>query len=71
MREYNRLSAVLTEQMAAHRLSAREVSNLAGIDLSTMRRFVNGRYRSTSVRNLVVLARMFGYSLADFLDTIA
>lgn len=70
MRVYNHLPTVLTVQMAARGLSTRDLSCQTGIDLSTVRRLLNGRYQSTSVRNLAALARLFDCPLASFLDQI-
>ncbi len=65
MRIYSHLPAVLTVQMAERGLSCQ-----TGIDLSTVRRLLNGRYQSTSVRNLAALARLFNCPLSSFLDQI-
>lgn len=70
MRIYSHLPAVLTVKMAERGLSTRDLSCQTGIDLSTVRRLLNGRYQSTSVRNLAALARLFNCPLSSFLDQI-
>lgn len=52
-------------------MTAAELSRQTGIDAGILRSILNGKRKSISTRNVFLLARHFGLSMQQFIDSIS
>ena len=71
MRTYEHAAAVLSQWLAARDMSAADFSRELGIDAGIVRAILTGRRKSISTRNLYLIARFFGVSMQQLVDTIS
>lgn len=71
MREYERAASVMSQWLRDHGMTAAELSRQTGIDAGILRSILSGKRKSISTRNLFLLARHFGLSMQQLIDTIS
>lgn len=71
MREYERAASVMSQWLRDHGMTAAELSRQTGIDAGILRSILSGKRKSISTRNLFLLARYFGLSMQQLIDTIS
>ena len=71
MRSFKAAPEVLSAWMDARKLTAAELSRQTGIDAGILRSILNGKRKSISTRNVFLLARHFGLSMQQFIDSIS
>lgn len=71
MRSFKAAPEVLSAWMAERQLTAAELSRQTGIDAGILRSILNGKRKSISTRNVFLLARHFGLSMQQFIDSIS
>ena len=71
MREYDRAGIVMSQWLRDHGMTAADLSRQTGIDAGILRSILSGKRKSISTRNLLLLARYFGLSMRQFIDTIS
>lgn len=71
MREYERAASVMSQWLRDHGMTAAELSRQTGIDAGILRSILKGKRKSISTRNVFLLARHFGLSMQQFIDSIS
>lgn len=71
MREYDRAGTVMSQWLRDHGMTAADLSRQTGIDAGILRSILSGKRKSISTRNLLLLARYFGLSMRQLIDTIS
>lgn len=71
MRRYEKAAATLGTWMQQRSLGAGQLARQTGIDTGILRRILSGRQREISTRNMLALARFFGISLQELMDTLS
>lgn len=71
MRSFKAAPEVLSAWMDERKLTAAELSRQTGIDAGILRSILNGKRKSISTRNVFLLARHFGLSMQQFIDSIS
>ena len=71
MREYDRAGIVMSQWLRDHGMTAADLSRQTGIDAGILRSILSGKRKSISTRNLLLLARYFGLSMRQLIDTIS
>ena len=71
MRSYKHAAQALGKLMDEKNLTAAELSRQTDIDAGILRNILTGRKTGISTRNIMILARYFGYSMQDLIDLFA
>ena len=71
MRTFEKAAPVLSAWMQTRQMTAAELSRQTGIDAGILRSILNGKRKSISTRNVFLLARHFGLSMQQFIDSIS
>lgn len=71
MQKCENAAAVLSKLMEERGLTAAELSRQTGIDAGILRNIMCGRKTSVSTRNIVILARFFGFSMEELINKFA
>lgn len=70
MRIYENAALVLTEWLSEHEMTPAQFAREIGIDAGILRGILNGKTKSISTRNMYLLARYFGVSMQQLMDTM-
>lgn len=71
MREFDHAGPVLSQWLCERGMTAADLSRQTGIDAGILRSVLSGKRKSISTRNLLLLARYFGLSMRQLIDTIS
>ncbi len=71
MRTYARAAQVIGGWLDERGMTAAELSRQTDIDAGILRDIVTGRKTSISTRNLLILARFFGFEMQEMIDLIS
>lgn len=71
MNEFPNAGPIIRTEMVRCGFTLDTLSQETGVSVPVLRGILNGRSKTISVRNLIALARAFGYSGADFIDLLS
>ena len=71
MRRYERAAGTLRVWLRERAVGTVQLSRQTGIDAGILRSILNGKRKSISTRNVFLLARHFGLSMQQFIDSIS
>ncbi len=71
MRNYEHAARLMTQWVAERDITAAELSRQTGIDAGILRSVLTGKKKSISTRNLLILARFFGFEMQEMMDLFA
>lgn len=71
MRTYEHAAAVLNQWLDERGMTPAEFAREVGIDGGIIRAILSGRKKNISTRNMLLIARFFGVSMRQLVDTLS